>query len=83
MLTAKEIWLSEEERIKIRKITRDINNLTRELLTELKFQPSNRRYIDLKINKIIEKCELIKKDTQIINKERWYKNWKMWNIEKN
>ena len=52
MLSAKEIWATEEERIfykkKIKKIYQELDKLGK----ELKYQPTNKIYINLHLNNI-------------------------------
>lgn len=59
MLSEKEMWLSEEERIESRKIMRAIHTETQKILIEMKNQPCNRIYILNKIQKIEKGCALL------------------------
>lgn len=54
MLSSKEIWMTESERIERRKVARKINEELKLILRELKMQPCNRIYVNLHFNNIIK-----------------------------
>lgn len=62
MLSCKEIWLEESERVEIKKKIKDVNINLQELYSELKFQPANRVYVNNKIDYIINKLKAIKEE---------------------
>lgn len=62
MLSCKEIWLKESERVEIKKKIKDVNINLQKLYSELKFQPANRIYVNNKIDYIINKLKAIKED---------------------
>ena len=62
MLSCKEIWLEENERLKIKQELKDVNIKLQELYSELKFQPANRIYVNNRIDYIINKLKAIKEE---------------------
>lgn len=62
MLSCKEIWFEESERVEIKKKIKDVNINLQKLYSELKFQPANRIYVNNKIDYIINKLKAIKED---------------------
>lgn len=62
MLSCKEIWLKESERVEIKKKIKDVNINLQKLYSELKFQPANKIYVNNKIDYIINKLKAIKED---------------------